>query len=328
MLYAEHILRQLNHLGREPLILRVLDHEMPSSLRDLYERQLDELQRQTPTEQQMALKSLLCWLSYSFRLLTLDECLAILTLVPNSSYNLEDRLQGQHLSRILKLADAGERQRSDSSQSPELLQQTQTDQPTTFYDGDLPLKIRDRSMRDFLRQAKEDETGLRSLSLDAHCQIFAFCSGALSGSFGKVPESLRKYAAKYWAFHLFWTESKKLGDKDAAHLEAVGTIMAGSRVAAQAIESSGVEYDDVVGLPQERLLTFMQTVAGTIVSLGDKMSITTRAWAQSVVADKSTAFVSLARAHVENWLQADDGKSLLRSLKFARSCLQLVSFHC
>lgn len=98
MLYAEHTLRQFNILGRAPLILKYLDQPMPDSLDDLYHIMLAELQRRIPG-QHVALKSLFSWLAFSYRSLTFDECLTLLKRVPGKSLDLEEELQGQHLSR-------------------------------------------------------------------------------------------------------------------------------------------------------------------------------------------------------------------------------------
>lgn len=101
MLYAEHTLRRLNFLGREPLILKNLELPMPSSLNELYHDLVTDLQRRISPGRHEGLKSLLCWLAFSVRPLTLDESLALLKLFPGESLNLEEELQGQHISQYV-----------------------------------------------------------------------------------------------------------------------------------------------------------------------------------------------------------------------------------
>jgi hypothetical protein len=99
MLYAEHTLRQFNILGRELLILKRLEMSMPKTLSDLYHNMLEDLQRRTATDQQQLVRSLFCWLAFAYRPMTLDECVALLKLIPGKSHDLEEELQGQQLSK-------------------------------------------------------------------------------------------------------------------------------------------------------------------------------------------------------------------------------------
>ncbi len=147
MLYAEHILRQFSTIAREPLILKHLAQSMPENIDQLYETILVELQRRITPSQYPSLKTLLAWLAFSREPLALGECLGLLKLLPGESVNLEEELQGQQLSRLLKIG--GIEERSDNTEEPENPVLDAPDPDSAYDDSALPLKFQGRSMRGF-----------------------------------------------------------------------------------------------------------------------------------------------------------------------------------
>lgn len=327
MLYAEHMLRKFDTIGREPIILKILDQHMSEDLEQLYQMMLVDLQHRIAANQHQAMKSLLWWLAFSYRPLALNECLALLKLHPSDSFHLEEELQGQQLARFLTIVDFEERVESTSTQHSKLEIQTRNDPDAVYDDGDLPLKFQERSMRGFFRSAKQGETGLRTPQSEAHRQIFIVCSKILCGAAGDVHEGLRKYAANHWALHLSWTEMEQDSEVDKiAGMEALGAIMSNETNAAMIIEALGVDYDEMYeSFPEGLSLKHMALFATVTDSLGEKVNAATSTWAKAVVSDKLAAFVPLAKGHIANWFQAQDLKSALRSYRFVRSIIKLVS---
>ncbi|KAL1634037.1 hypothetical protein SLS56_002629 [Neofusicoccum ribis] len=72
VLYVEHVLRRLNSLGREAVILKELE-KLPDSLSGLYSLLLAECQKGRGDDEFASLKRLFAWLAYSKRPLTLGE---------------------------------------------------------------------------------------------------------------------------------------------------------------------------------------------------------------------------------------------------------------
>jgi hypothetical protein len=89
------MLRRLNVLGRESLILKELD-TLPDDLPKLYELLLSECQNHRSKEQFTALKKLFAWLAYSKRPLTLGEATSLIKIVPGTtSFSLEEEIDGR-----------------------------------------------------------------------------------------------------------------------------------------------------------------------------------------------------------------------------------------
>lgn len=334
MLYAEHMLRLFDSIGREPVILRKLASSMPENLEKLYDTILEDLQRRTPADKQPALKFLLCWVAFSHRRLTLAECLSLMDFIPDNSLNLEEELQGQQLVRILKIADAEERDldEDETSDQNKLDTQAQNNPDAAYDDHDLPLKFQERSMRGYFRNASPDEKGLRTPARVAHGQMFTMCSKILCGELVVHRDSIRKYAAENWMWHfsswITFVKSCQPGEDEnetVAHLEALGSIMTNSGDCAKTVETLGVDYDDMLGeMDQEDVLADIALGATMTTNIGEKFNEATLTWAKGVVAESGSAFMGLARAHTVNWFRSDDLKSAIHSYNAVRSAISLV----
>lgn len=336
MLYAEHMLRQFSMIGRAPLVLKQLEHSMPTSLDDCYDKILNGLEEKTASSQVDALKSLLAWLSFSWRPLTLADSLQLLKTVFNSSLDLEAELQSNQLARVLKIAGHHERQSSDTATEGTAIEADE-DPDAKYDDSDLPLKFQGRSMRDYFKQARDITEDLRTPAFVAHRKIFLVCCDIICGKTKVQDESLRGYAARTWAYHLSWTKMTRETNGDTiACLEGLGNIMTNAHSAAYFFQHHGVDYgeihsdfvDDepVKDFQNDLLIKNMAYWADLISkSTSDLLSDSTRAWAKETIEDRKNAFVSLAKAHITEWLQAEDIQSATTSYKFARSCIGLVS---
>ncbi|KAJ7788151.1 hypothetical protein B0H14DRAFT_2628538 [Mycena olivaceomarginata] len=262
MLYAEHTLRQFNILGRELLVLKRLEMSMPKTLSDLYHNMLEDLQRRIATDQQQLVRSLFCWLAFAYRPMTLDECVALLKLIPGKSLDLEEELQGQ-LS-------------------------------AAYNDGIHPLKFQERSMRDFFcsTDTNEQSSSLRTPSSEAHCHIFITSQEDSS----VAHKCLQKYAVEHWARHL---ARIKLPVNQLEFLDAVGKLLTNTNNAAAKIEAS-LEVSELrnyyysagwSSLSNEDLLLESLTVcANTIVELAEgHLATETVKWATDVAGDHQVA---------------------------------------
>lgn len=339
MLYAEHMLRHFSMIGRQSLVLKQLEHSMPTNLEDCYDEILHNLEQKTASSQRDALKALLSWLSFSWRPLTLADSLQLLKTVFNSTLDLESELQGNQLSRVLKIAGRDERQSSDSDTDTGHTAISTDDDPDARYDdSDLPLKFQGRSMRDYFRQAQEITEGLRTPEFVANRKIFLVCCDIICGKIKVQDQSLRSYAARTWVYHLTWTNitSERNGDSVAC-LEGLGNIMTNAHGAASFFQHHGVDYEElhsdfvddmpVKDFENDDLISHMVYWASLILisnSASDSLSQSTRDWAKSTMEDKRNAFVPLAKAHIAEWLQAADVETATTSYKFSRSCMGLV----
>ncbi|EKG11466.1 hypothetical protein MPH_11481 [Macrophomina phaseolina MS6] len=334
LLYAEHMLKRFNATGREPLILKQLDQSMPDTLEQLYTTILADLQRKATLEQQQTLKDLFIWLTFSIRPITVSEAMSLARLLPGQ-LNLEEELQSQHLSRILRIADLEEAiDLSSPSRNSELqeLQEQQGSTDAAYDDWNLPIKFQERSMRDFFRSAKvsEDPKSLRTPVFEAHRKIFITLSQILCGTVGDaVGDGLRTYAASCWIFHLSWMwyygkSCRSTDDEKVALLEAVCAVLNGEGDVAKNLELQGVEYDDFGFQNTGPTMAFFATMAK---ELGEgRLKESVMHWAEEVAGNSKRAFVNLGKAHIRNWFGATDLKLAQRSYKYARGALALVSY--
>lgn len=295
---------------------------MPGSLQDLYLNMLADLHHHTPDEELEAMKVLLCWLSHSYRPLSLAECLSILEISSHSSFDLERELQGRPLARFIRMGEAEERVKDNTAKDVKLTIESQNNPDAPFYDRDLPLKFQERSMSGFFGGAEQD---LRTLRKNGNREMFIVCSDILCGRVPSAHEGLRKYAAQFGILHLSWTAIGEYTENDRIRtLNALGNLMGNDHNAATVIETLGVDYEEINDdFDSGILMKDMAYWASQAVLLRGKVNAITSQWADKVSADTHTAFESLARGHVSNWLQAQDLKSALRSFKFARSAIKM-----
>jgi hypothetical protein len=333
LLYAEHMLRRFNNLSREPLILRHLEQEMPKTLEQLYSIMLSDLLRKTSNEQRQALKGLFSWIAFAVRPITLSEALAIVKLLPGD-LDLEEELQSPQLGRFLRVADRIEEVNISSPSSDfELddLQGQERRHESAYDDWNLPLKFRERSMRDFFRGAKfdEDPDSLRTTGFEAHRQIFVTLSQILCKKDGMdTSDRLRGFAGSWWFTHLGWVWwYNKLGrpteEQKIELLDAMGAVFDGEGEAAASIEKQGIYYWNLGTNGLETKVKYFAEVASEVGQ--DKLKESTSAWIKDISSSWQKAFTKLARSHIRRLFSAMDLKAALQSYKLARSALWMVS---
>ena len=339
------MLRRFSSIRREPVILRKLDQSMPEVLEDLFGELLADLERLTATEHQGAMKSLLLWLAFAERPLTMSECQFISRLDgKNDTFDLGEELQTRHLSALLKLANAEERFTEDGDDSePILIPQSESisdDNPDSVYDdGNLPIKFQGRSMQEYFCHAPADAPDLlRTPPAVAHVRILVTCSRILCGDdVDDAPMSLKAYAAKTWVYHMSWAlnlgfeANGTLRESDQiAFLEALGAIFMGQGKVAAIVESLGIEYGPILkrfenGTSGNTFLHFISKAAHAASSLGEAAPLHNSDWVHQALDNGQAALSALAKAHVTNWFQASDFKSALRSYRAVKSLAPVVS---
>ncbi|KAI8304646.1 hypothetical protein K4K61_006034 [Colletotrichum sp. SAR11_59] len=206
MLYAEHMLTKLDSLGREGAVLKALNQNKPDDLNDIYEGLLSDCRRRTPISHQQIAASILHWIAFSKRRLTLNEVQSLLRhLSQEADFSLEDI--PEFTSKFLKVADTGYdaelRAKAQASKITMVqdLKQHGDDNDDIYDDGPLPVKFQERSMRRYFTDGPHAPSTLRWGSSEAHRRIFLSSTKLFQPSRTDVDKGLQKYCAVFLLHH-------------------------------------------------------------------------------------------------------------------------------
>lgn len=326
MLYAEHMLLQLNDLGREGAVLRSLNKPLPGDLHDLYEALLTECYRQTPPNQDFLVNRLLHWVAYAFLPLTLDEVESLIsTWTEGGESDIEEI--PRPLNKFIRVgdpgADAEARARIQSQggwrTAVNQLEKTEDAIPDAIYDdGTLPVKFHERSMRSFFREAPREEETQRWKPSEAHRQLFLDCA-KLARKDSTVIPSLRKYATQCLIGH--WRRIKleeHSPEEQAEVMEALGLALLNKYSYATLLEQQEAEYMEI--FPDDAFDKVSQW-AKLKVTLSQEVS----EWWADLAENPRNCLVPLAKAHLKGLYNAVNTKEAVMRFNRVRDALQLVS---
>jgi hypothetical protein len=294
------------------------------------------LRSHASTEQEASMKGLLMWLAWSYRELSLDECISLCKHVLGGVLDIEDELEGGRLARVLRVTNPGERTESNLDQSATAtFVVDQADTSAVSNDGAMPVQFYDRSMRSYYSGALQQDSGLRTWISEANRRMFITCSDILTGKAGDVHDGLRQYAARYWVNHLMNTDidEHKLPDQVSV-LEALVGIANNENDVATQFETLGVNYDMMeLGKTEEQDDALDQMAKCALLGISDfqkgysdiQRSPAAKAWWTTVDEDERSALLPLLHGHIKNWAEATSEKAALLSYKFVRSILPMVS---
>ncbi|KAL6365743.1 hypothetical protein LRP88_00318 [Fusarium phalaenopsidis] len=309
MLYAEHMLLQLNDLGREGAVLRSLNKPLPGDLHDLYEALLTECYRHLASNHGFLVNRLLHWVAYAFRPLSLNEAVSLLSCWAEGG---ESDIEGipRPLTKFIRVGDPGadaEARAKIQSQggwgtAVNQLEKTQDATPDAIYDdGTLPVKFHERSMRSFFREAPRKEETQRWKPSEAHRQLFLDCAKMARKDSTVIP-SLRQYATRYLVSH--WRQIKleeHSAEEQVEVMEAFGLALRNKYSYATLLEQQEAAYKDI--FPDD---------AFDKVSRWAKLKVTlsreVAEWWADLAENPRNCLVPLAKAHLKGLYNAINTK--------------------
>ncbi|KAL7788360.1 hypothetical protein V8C37DRAFT_388324 [Trichoderma ceciliae] len=314
MLYAEHILLQMNALGREGAVLRNLDTPLPVDLYGLYDNLLDECYRRTDTSHHEVVTNLLRWVAYSFRPLSLDELASLAKLWANDkTFQLDDITEP--FAKFVRIgdpgADAEERARLQSQGGwgtaiTDLERNDDSSHPSTiFNDGKLPIKFKERSLRSFFRDMPKQNKRQRWTPSQAYRQIFLDCVniGRLSHSNSiEIVETIKSYAVQYLID--YWKNIKieqHSVEEQAEAMEAVAATMLNKYQFATMVESHKAYY---IKNFSDEIFHQMSRWAGFLNMAKSKMSEEAVQWWDEIATAPRKCLWHLSKAHVRQLFDA------------------------
>ncbi|KAJ4294462.1 hypothetical protein N0V90_008153 [Kalmusia sp. IMI 367209] len=322
MLYVDHILRKLSKIGREDLILRMLE-KMPENLHDLYHSLFDECARDRTDEQYAILKVLFTWLAYSKRTLMLFDAWEIIECACSSSEETLD-LEGEIIGRssdILKLSQVDPDESGvledfqddfdiDSDDEDDAILEKYRDLASL---GALPLVFHERSLRQYFRDSPEDHREVRDLrtgASDAHLLILTMCADFLD----VAPEDVHAYGPKanlfsYWFQHLMELRVDEASDQTVVKvLDALYRIINSAPKYPQLFLSENLYLPRSPGTVQWYDMIMAWTARGSRLPV-HLLNVGVRDWASSVT--PQNLVLTLSQGQFSAWTNGHNALSIM-----------------
>ncbi|SPJ78834.1 uncharacterized protein FTOL_07225 [Fusarium torulosum] len=251
MLYAEHLLVRLNDLGREGSVLRTLEQDMPIDLHGIYEVLLAECQRRMPTKHQEVSASLLHWIAFSRRLLTLAEVESLVkNLAQDNEFDIEEI--PELFSRFLIVGGPGydsealaKIQAGDATAVQDLKLNGDQGHDKVYDDGPLPVAFKERSMRHYFTKSSQSTSTLKWTPSEANRRILVTSAKLLRSPRSTVDESLLKYCALFFSAHWIYVEMDQHSSEEQIEvLEVVAETLSNKTGLAEMLGKSGISYSN------------------------------------------------------------------------------------
>lgn len=328
MLYAEHVLRRFDSIGREGAVLKVLDKAMPPDLDSLYETLLEICYRRTTSEHQHHVLLLLHFVAYSFRPLPLDEVNSFLQhMTSDPDFSIEEI--PEVFTFFLRVGDPGSdaearakiRSRGGWKTTIDGLEKktTDSDPDAVYNDGRLHVKFHERSMRNFFASDEGTQTARDSLRWnrsDAHRQIFQaleqLARPVPGADLKKLAMLIQKYSTHYVLKHWRAIEPNQLsGETRGPAMEALWSLMNNQAGFAEMIEWNLSSYNDI--FPTEafdKLKEWVSLLSGELT-----LSEDARQWWETLKADHKACLMPLAKCHLQRVFVSLDGTDALKAFR-------------
>ena len=337
MLYAEHLLRRLNSIGREGAALRYIREHLPNSLTKLYALMLAECQKRRTPEQLDTLRRLFAWLAFSKRPLTLTEASSLVSLIIGEQdlFSLDEEIEGKS-ARILELGrDVTENDIEETDDDPNDDDNAPLTQVHADEDASAPLRFQERSLRNYFRETDTNKDGLRTAPSTANLIIFEMAASILDRPAETLQEpawaGLREYAAYYWSDHFRELDPDTTSERDTLTvLRSLAQIFIGKRNVSKSVETvspDGYGYFECFAgeeNSQNHVLLAARKWIQKAANLNQQEfdhDITTFIGARS-----EEEMVPLARAHMQNWWEgSEEAYDIVKSFEFVLSALLMVS---
>lgn len=336
------MLAKLNALGREGAALQALSRPMPPNMHDFYESMLAECQRRMPAARRQIASKLLHWIAFSYRVLTLDEITSLLVyLSDDDSFTLEEI--PEVASKFLQIGDPGfdaearENSKTDvvgtkaSIQDLDKAGQNSTHSDEIYKDGSLPVKFKERSMRQFFRDPPKDtESEWRWRESEAHRQIFLISVGLVKpeplGPDRKMDEGLQKYAAFYLLGHFVPVKPDETSISGQAELmEALAIALSNKTQFAEMLSKTAMTYDGKAKSTVNDQVVKWAEVFNT-TDAKTKLSEFAIEWWSDVAVDPRRCRLGMLKGYMRRVYDANDLEEALKMYKLFIGVLGLVSW--
>lgn len=329
MLYAEHMLTKLDSLGREGAVLKALNQNKPDDLNDIYEGLLSDCRRRTPISHQQIAASILHWIAFSKRRLTLNEVQSLLRhLSQEADFTLEDI--PEFTSKFLKVAETGYdaelRAKAQASKVTMVqdLKHNGDDNDDVYDDGPLPVKFKERSMRRYFIDGPHAPSTLRWGPSEAHRRIFLSSTKLFQPSRTDVDKNLQKYCAVFLLYH--WSNiqvAQHTHQEQVEVLEAFAEALSNKTGFSKMMGQVGMTYRYAsTTITDLRIQDWAKLVK--IPEIKDSLSDFVVEWWCRVEQEPATFRLGLAKGYLQELYQSLSLQDAMKAWECLQSIMQLV----
>ena len=345
MLYLVHMLRRLNSMQHEKMILEELVNA-PEGLQSLFARiEKDIYEKRTP-EQVYALRHVYSWLIFCEAQLTVGEVNAIAFICGKyQAFNIEEEvlvrsapfldIEGENGN----LDDENDDEDGEDSEEEAIYDDQRLLESLKADDGKRStLNILNRTLWEYLCAGQPAEWAIRMSSQQAHFNMFDTCIKLLC-NMAALPymngaRTLFKYAATYWGKHFQQLDLPSASDEMIIEVsKLLKFILTNENDAASFIECNrGSDGDPTefyfhsLGITSAEKNDFMEKLIPwlrrTVETPGANSDAALMAWVQESIKTPQRVFAPLALGHLSRWLA--DSPPERYSYGFAVDVLNLV----
>jgi hypothetical protein len=341
--YLEHMLRRLNALGRDNVVLRELE-TLPKDTNDVYRALLKDCQKSRSAQDLEVLRTLFAWLAYSKSPVTLAVASTLLcSIAKDHSISIDEEIE-HRCARILRLSNADtDDQQSDASDNETDHEDDEArktdDEVDSHEDGNVLLGFQDRSLRRYFCQEGVGEDPLRTGRSRGNFLIFKvienlLTTGVEDDQLSSRLSHLHSYACQKWFLHLQDINTSQLTDPEVASMiESLCNILSNRNNSLSILETyipcrrSSWEVLGSTTDERESALATLQTLAKKAMALpSTTLSAGTLAWIRPLASKPETVYIKAAEGHVTNWLTMPPTRDpwlVWRSFRFAHNALRL-----
>ncbi|KAI6764010.1 hypothetical protein HG530_007799 [Fusarium avenaceum] len=330
MLYAEHLLIRLNDLGREGSVLRTLEQDMPSDLHGVYEVLLAECQRRMPAKHQEVSASLLHWIAFSRRLLTLAEVESLVkNLAQDNEFDIEEI--PELFSRFLVVGGPGydsealaKIQAGDATAVQDLKLNGDQGHDSVYDDGPLPVAFKERSMRHYFTKSSQSTSSLKWTPSEAHRRILVTSAKLLRAPRSTVDESLLKYCALFFTAHWILVEMENHSpEKQIEVLEGVAETLSDKTGLAEMLGKSGISYSNATtSVVNEKATQWSKLLNNQ--EIRENLSEFAFEWWQRAGQDPANCRFGIAKGYLRELYKAKDPNAAVEWWERLRGILRLA----
>jgi hypothetical protein len=333
MLYAQHMLARLDGMGREGAILRALGGEKPKTLHEIYEIHLEECQRRMPPKHKEVAASLLHWVAFAKRLLTLTEVQSLVKFLgQDEKFSIEEI--HELFDKFFNIGGPGydtevmARIQASKATAVQDLKQDEDDGHDNIYDdGPLPVTFKERSMRHYFTNSAQNASPFRWGPSEANRRMLVTSADLLHQPRSSVSESLLKYCAVCFVTHFTMLKIEDYTAQEQIEvLEAFAEVMSNKTGVTEIFGKTGYRYGSLGGttVTDGKVSDWAKLLDNAEIK--EKTSDFSVEWWQRVAKNPPTCRLDMAKGYLRHLHQAQNEKEAVEAWGNLQGVLTAVCY--